>query len=144
MHVHMCKKQLKLVYIIVEAGKSEICRWVRPTHRKLRSSVKGRISSSPGNFRSLIFRTFNLLNDTPMTMGVKNPPARQETEEMQVRPLGQGDPLEEGMATHSSILAWRIPWPEEPRGLHTSKGLQRVGHNWATTHTCTLMRMIFF
>ena len=64
-----------------------------------------------------------------MTMGVKNPPARQETEEMQVRPLGQGDPLEEGMATHSSILAWRIPWPEEPRGLHTSKGLQRVGHN---------------
>ena len=41
---------------------------------------------------------------------------------------GQEDPLEEGMATHSSILAWRIPWTEEPGGLH-SRGLQRVGHD---------------
>ena len=41
------------------------------------------------------------------------------------------DPLEEGMATHSSILAWRIPWTEEPGGLQ-SMGLQRVGHDWAT------------
>ena len=45
---------------------------------------------------------------------VKNPPAMQE---MRVRSLGQGDPLEEGMATHSSILAWRIPWTEEAGGL---------------------------
>ena len=42
--------------------------------------------------------------------------------------LGQEDPLEEGMATHSSILAWRITWTEEPGGLQ-SMGLQRVGHN---------------
>jgi len=41
----------------------------------------------------------------------------QETEEMQVSSLGQEDPLEEGMATHSSILAWRIPWTEEPGRL---------------------------
>ena len=41
---------------------------------------------------------------------------------------GQEDPLEEGMATHSSILAWRISWTEEPRGLQ-SIGLQRVGHD---------------
>ena len=41
----------------------------------------------------------------------------QETEEMQVRSLGQEDPLEEGTATHASILAWRIPWTEEPGGL---------------------------
>ena len=47
---------------------------------------------------------------------------------MQVRSLGQEDPLEEGMATHSSILAWRIPWTEEPGGLQ-SVGSQRVGHN---------------
>ena len=47
---------------------------------------------------------------------------------MQVRSLGLEDPLEEGMATHSSILAWRIPWTEEPGGLQ-SMGSQRVGHN---------------
>ena len=45
-----------------------------------------------------------------------------------VRSLGQEDPLEKEMATHSSILAWRIPWTEEPGGLQ-STGLQRVGHD---------------
>ena len=52
-------------------------------------------------------------------------------QETQVRSLGQEDPLEEEMATHSSILAWRIPWTEKPGGLH-SLGLQRVGHDLAT------------
>ena len=47
---------------------------------------------------------------------------------MQVLSLGQEDPLEERMATHSSILAWRIPWTKEPGGLQ-STGLQRVGHD---------------
>ena len=56
---------------------------------------------------------------------VKNLPAVQET---QVQSLDQKDPLEKGMATHSSILAWRIPWTEEPGGLQ-SIGLQRVGHD---------------
>ena len=51
----------------------------------------------------------------------------QETEEMRVQSLGQEDPLEEGMATHSSIFAWRIPWTEEPGGLQSMK-LQRIGH----------------
>ena len=55
---------------------------------------------------------------------VKNPPAMQETQEMWVRSLGQEEPLEEGMATHSSILAWRIPWTEEPDGLQ-SMGSQK-------------------
>ena len=59
---------------------------------------------------------------------VKNLPALQET---QVQSLGQEDPLEEEMATHSSILAWRIPWTEEPGGLQ-SMGSQRVRHNWVT------------
>ena len=49
--------------------------------------------------------------------------------ETQVQSLGQKDCLEKGMAPHSSILAWRIPWIEEPVGLK-SKGWQRVGHNW--------------
>ena len=56
---------------------------------------------------------------------VKNFPAMQET---RVRSLDQEDPLEKGMAAHSSILAWKIPWTEEPGGLQ-SMGLQRVGHN---------------
>jgi len=56
---------------------------------------------------------------------VKNLPAMQE---IQVQSLGWEDPLEKGMATHSSILAWRIPWTEEPGGLQ-SMGSQRVGHN---------------
>ena len=56
---------------------------------------------------------------------VKNLPAMQEPHETQVQSLDQEDPLEEGMATHSSILAWRIPWTEEPGGL-PSKGSQRI------------------
>ena len=59
---------------------------------------------------------------------VKNPPAVQET---RVRSLGQEDPLEEGMAAHSSILAWGIPWTEEPGGL-PSMGSQRAGHDRVT------------
>ena len=54
-----------------------------------------------------------------------NLPAVQE---MQVQSLGREDPLEKGVATHSSILAWRIPWTEEPGGLQ-SVGSQSVGHN---------------
>ena len=50
---------------------------------------------------------------------VKNLSGMQETQEMQVGSLGREDPLEEGMATHSSILAWRIPWTEEPGGLQS-------------------------
>ena len=55
-------------------------------------------------------------------------PAVQETQEMQVQSLCQEDPLKEGMATHSSILAWRIPWAEEPGGLQSMES-QRVRHN---------------
>ena len=56
---------------------------------------------------------------------VKNPLTMQKT---QVEFPGQEDPMEKDMATHSSILAWRIPWTEEPGGLQ-SMGSQRVGHN---------------
>ena len=54
-------------------------------------------------------------------------------QETWVRSLGQEDPLEKEIATHSSILAWRIPWTEEPGGLD-SMGPQRVGHGLATEH----------
>ena len=59
-----------------------------------------------------------------MAQAVKSPPAMQETV---VQSLGREDPLEKGMATHSSVLAWRIPWTEEPGWLQ-STGLRRVGH----------------
>ena len=60
---------------------------------------------------------------------VKHLPTMRET---QVQFLGWEDPLEKEMATHSSTLAWRIPWTEECGRLH-SMGLQRVGHDWATS-----------
>ena len=60
-----------------------------------------------------------------MAVTVKNLPAVQETP---VESLDQEDPPEKGMATHSSILAWRIPWTEEPGGRQ-SMGSQRVGHH---------------
>ena len=65
---------------------------------------------------------------------VKNLPAMQETH---IWSLGQEDPLDKGMATHSSILAWRIPWTEE-LGLLQSMGLQTVGHDWVA-NTLTLV-----
>ena len=64
----------------------------------------------------------------PGGSAVKNLPAMQEMQETQVRFLGQQDPLEEVLETHSSILAWIIPWKEEPGGLQ-SIGCQRVRHN---------------
>ena len=63
-----------------------------------------------------------------IAQSVKNLPAVQET---QVRSLGWEDPLEKEMATHSSILAWKMSLTEEPGGLQ-SMGSQRVGHHWAT------------
>ena len=60
-----------------------------------------------------------------MAQLVKNSPAMWET---WVRSVGWEDPLEKGKATHSSILAWKISWAEEPGGLH-SMGSQRVGHD---------------
>ena len=59
-----------------------------------------------------------------MAQWVKNPPIMQETQEKQVQSLGQEDPLEKKMATHSSILAWEIPWTEEPGRLQ-SMGSQK-------------------
>ena len=71
------------------------------------------------------FGCFKVHMDFPGDLAVKNLPAMQE---LQFRCLGQEDPLEEGMATHSSILAWRIPWTEKPGGPK-SKGTQRAGHD---------------
>ena len=65
---------------------------------------------------------------------VKNLSAMQET---RVQSLGVEDPLEKGMAIHSSILAWRIPWTEKPRGLHGSWGRKESDTTEQLTHTHT-------
>ena len=74
-----------------------------------------------------------------MTQTVKNLPAIQES---QVQSLGPENPLEKGMAPHSSILAWRITWTEEPDGLQ-SRGWQRVRYDRATNTTATTFHQIF-
>ena len=72
------------------------------------------------------FDEFFFYTDVYLILMVKHLPTMRET---WVWSLGQEDPLEEEMATHSSILAWKIPWTKEPGRLQ-STALQRVGHNW--------------
>ena len=67
-----------------------------------------------------------------MAQTVKNLPARQET---QLRSLGRDDLLEKGMATHSNILAWRIPWTEGPGQLHTVHGVSELDMAEHTQHS---------
>ena len=71
----------------------------------------------------------------PGGSAVKNPPVVQKLQETRVRSLSREDPLEDEMATHSSILTWKIPQAEEPACGVQSRGLQRAGHDWATKHT---------
>ena len=72
--------------------------------------------------------SFCFLAMSPVAQRVENLPGMQEIREMWVQSLGWEDALEEGMAAYSGILAWEIPWTEEPGGLQ-SMGLHRVGHN---------------
>ena len=74
---------------------------------------------------------------------VKNMPAMQETQEIYVRFLSWEDSLEKAMATHSSVLAWRIPWTEEPGGLQ-SIGHKKLDMTEVTEHTCIQRIMILF
>ena len=72
----------------------------------------------------------------PMAQKLPAMQKMQETQEMQVGPLGWEDPMKEEISTHSCILAWKIPWTEEPCRL-LSKELQRVRHDCVTKHTDT-------
>ena len=91
-------------------------------------------------FMELGFLSYFLLG-FPGGSVVKNLRTMQKLQETWVQSLGGEDPLEEGMATHSSIVAWRFPWREERGGLE-SIGLQRVGNDWACTHT-QLSKLVF-
>ena len=94
------------------------------------SSFRKRINSTVEVIFGDTIYTENFLKFLKLKQMVKNLPIMQET---WVQSLGGEDPLEKGMTTYSSILAWRIPWTEEPGGLW-SMGLQRVGHGEACTH----------
>ena len=72
---------------------------------------------------------------------VKTPPTIQETQEMWVRYLGEKDPLEQGMATHSSILIWKITWTEEPGGLVHRVAKSRT---WQSSHACIIEMLFHF
>ena len=85
----------------------------------------------------LAISIFSFIKSSLVAQMVKNLPAMQKKQENCVRSLGQEDLLEKGMATHSSIPAWRIPWTEEPSRLQ-SMGSQRVRHN-RVTFTCLLL-----
>ena len=77
------------------------------------------------------------LGQASLAQMLKNLPAMKEPQETRVRSLGREEPLEKELATHSSILAWRTPWTEEPGGLRSMES-QRVRHDWANnTHTHT-------
>ena len=82
----------------------------------------------PTNAAVIVFLSLSLsLLGFPGGSEVNNLPAMQEPQKMRVQSLGREGPLEEDMASHSSILTWRIPRTEEPGGLQ-STGSQRVGH----------------
>ena len=111
------------------------CRWP-PSSRSIQTKGAGTLPSPPLLIRTSVlwdsglnvmtsFNLFVSFNASLMAQRVKNLPAMQET---QVQSLGQEDSQEKKMATHSSILAWRIPWTEEPGGLQ-SMGSQRVQHS---------------
>ena len=80
---------------------------------------------------------------SPIAQQVRNLPAMQETQETWVQSLGGEDPLEKETATHSNILAWKIPGTEDPGG-QKANGSQRDRHNWVIKrHTCTRFFQVF-
>ena len=83
----------------------------------------------PLSFKVLVYNVSFHQWASLVAQTVKRLPAMWET---RVQSLGEGDPLEKAVATHSSILAWKIPWTEEPDGLQ-SMGSQRVRHDWVTS-----------
>ena len=100
-----------------------------PTSLHLTPLWHHRAPNGASHYLSVLW-TLSIYRGSLVAQMVKNLPAMWKT---RVQPLGWEDPLEEGMATHSSILAWRIPWIEESGGLQ-SMGLQRVRHD-STTDT---------
>ena len=99
-------------------------------HMTTRNTMAFTIQTFVNRAMSLLFNMlFRFVMPGGLAQRLKCLPAMRET---WVQSLGQEDPLEKEMATHSKILAWRIPWTEEPSGLQ-STGSQKVRHDWATS-----------
>ena len=97
-------------------------KWISDIHRPWTHYTKWKKPATKGH----VLCDFIYMKASLVAQRLKRLPAMWET---RVRSLGWEDPLEKDMATHSSILAWRIPWTEEPGRLQ-STGSQRVGHDW--------------
>ena len=115
--------------------------WIKSQRKKQEMNSKWRTFGTSLVVQWLRLCTLNaggpsLIQASLVAQTVKNLPAMQET---QVWSLSWEDPLKKGMTTHSSILAWEMPWTERPGGLQCM-GLQRVGHNWVI-NTCTFSSM---
>ena len=111
----------------------------RPGIESMSPALEGRFLTTGASGKSLLgFVNFLSMHLSSFGGSVKNPPAKRET---WIRSLGWEDPLEEGMATHSSILAWRIPWTKESGGLR-SMGSQSVWHDWATKHSTVFYQFL--
>ena len=125
-------------WVYVKLVKSEYCLWVVPMSaswfRQCTWAGKKLLLTLSEATRTSLYCICSFLG-FPGGSVVKNLPAVQETQEMWVQSLGQEDPLEEEVATHSSILAWKIPWTQQPGRLQPM-GSWRVRHDWVHTHTC--------
>ena len=107
------------------------------TFRKLACGINTLFYKMTANYTSYHNKApINYFAGFPGGSAVKNLPAMQETQEMWVRSLGREDPLEEGMATHSSLLAWRVSWTEEPGRLQ-SMGHKESDTTETTVRTCS-------
>ena len=137
-HLWMCFSTLSNIWLICGVLDYETMIWFGKLSKPLWLYTKGNSPSSVSTWVILFWamgHTGVLLESLTewhlwaslVAQMVKNLPAKQET---QVVSLGQEDPLEKGMATHSSILAWRISWTEEPGGLQSIES-QRVRQDWA-------------
>ena len=118
--------------------KHEWCRCCfKGTFRKLACGINTLFCKMTANYTSYHNKApINYFAGFPGGSVVKNLPAMRETQEMWVQSLGREDPLEEGMATHSSLLAWRVPWTEEPGGLQ-SMGHKESDTTETTVRTCS-------
>ena len=144
MSLHFTSESLSCIYILSYEGFIYKYRWKERVSLSGSGKSKGAEVDShfgPGSTSYLPLTLGKSLNGaSQVVVVVKKLPAKAGDLKTQVWSLGHEDPLEEGTATHSSILAWRIPWTEETGGLQ-SIGSQRVGDDWidlACTHTINL------
>ena len=130
----LCSKQIYFLHVYMHPETISVFHKREISYMK----IKTYSSFAPTKDRWLFLRASQVVSE------VRNLSAIAEDVRDMCLTLGQENPLEEGMTTHSSILAWRIPWAEEPGGL-LSMRLQRVRHNWSDL-TCTtiLSRAITF